>query len=153
MSLTLTTIPGFTELADTAFNDTNTLAAALLKPLNSDAKFAAVRNEQFYGYYRNGETVQLPTSPADGYAYSRAELVYSWSLFSSAPSAVALNGTTSPPTPSSRGGAGQLLQINHGVSQTTGLVSLATAYYVTSGSESDTNDGILLVIVHAQRNR
>jgi len=44
-------------------------------------KFAAVRTEEFWGYYKNGETVALPVSPADGYAYAREELRYVWSIF------------------------------------------------------------------------
>ncbi|HWE50460.1 MAG TPA: hypothetical protein VG273_11745 [Bryobacteraceae bacterium] len=153
MSLTLMTQPGFTELADTAFDAPNPLTADLLKPLNADAKFAAVRNEQFWGYYRNGETVLLPISAADAYQYSRAELVYTWSIYSTAPPTTALLGTQSTPTPGSRTGGGQLLEITANVNQTTGAVAINTAYFVTGGAESDTNDGILFVTVHAQRNR
>ena len=77
MSLSLGTQPGFTEIADSTFDAGNAASDSALKAVNAAAKFGVVRNEQFYGYYANGETVALPVSPADGYAYSRSELRYS----------------------------------------------------------------------------
>ena len=81
MSLTLTAQPGFTELPDNDFDAGAPASDSNMKALNAAAKFGVVRNEQFYGYYANGETVVLPVSPADGYAYSRQELLYSWSVY------------------------------------------------------------------------
>src|SRR5258708_4541263 len=106
-SLTLSAQPGFTEIPDSAFNAGNAVSQATAQQLNADAKYAAVRNEQFWGFYKNGETVALPTSPADGYNYVRAELTYDWSLYSTAgPGAGALNGTQTEPTPAATGGGG-----------------------------------------------
>ncbi len=151
MSLTLSAQPGFTDLADSTFDGGSTLSSAALKSLNADAKFAAVRNEQFWGYYKNGETVNIPVSPADGYPYSRAELLYSWSLVSSASHAAALNGTQSIPAPGANSGPGTVLGVNANIDQSSGFITCSTAYY--NGTQTTTADGILMVIVHAQRNR
>ena len=46
---------------DPALFDTGaTPSDATLKAALDNGKFAAVRNEQFWGYYKNGETVALP---------------------------------------------------------------------------------------------
>ena len=151
MSLTLGTQPGFVEIADTSFAAGNAASSAVMTELNDDAKFAAVRNEQFYGYYRNGETVALPVSPADGYAYSQSELRYSHSWYWTGSATGPCNGTQTPPPRGAATGPGQVLQLGADVNQANGLVSTVVSYYKTA--ESDTNDGILLVITHAQRSR
>ncbi len=151
MSLTLSAQPGFTEVVDSTFDTGASLSSSAMKSLNADAKFAAVRNEQFWGYYRSGETVVLPTSPADGYEYSQAELVYSWSLYSSAPPMGALAGTQSAPTPAANSGPGTLLGVSQNVNQATGLVTCSAVYF--NGTQTNTTDGILMVITHAQRSR
>lgn len=152
MSLTLSAQPGFTELADALFDTGATPSDATLKAANSNSKFAAVRNEQFWGFYEHGDTVLLPVSPADGYEYSREELVYSWSIYSSAPPTGAFTaGQQATPTAGANSGAGTLLGVNANVDQTTGVVSLTVAYW--NGSQTNTTDGILMVIAHAQRSR
>lgn len=151
MSLTLSAQPGFTELADSTFDTGATPSSSALKSLNADVKFGAVRNEQFWGYYRNGETVALPTSPADGYNYSQAELVYSWSMYASGPAAGPLNGTQAAPTPAANGGPGTMLSCQQQVNQATGLVTCVTSYF--NGTTANTTDGIVMVVVHAQRAR
>lgn len=149
--LTLTTQPGFTEIADASFASGAAASDAVFKSLNADAKFAAVRNEQFYGYYANGETVVLPESPADGYQYSRSELLYSFGWYWTGAPGGPCGGTMTPPARGATSGQGQMLQMGANVDQTTGVVSTAVSYF--KSSEQDTNDGILLVITHAQRSR
>ncbi len=152
MSLVLTTgQPGFTEIADSTFNSGNALSASALKSLNADAKFGVVRNEQFWGYYRNGETVSLPVSTADGYTYSRSELLYTWALYWSGSATAACNGTQTAPSRGATSGGGTLLQMGCVIDQSTGDVACTASYF--SGSQHDTNDGIWLVITHAQRSR
>lgn len=154
MSLTLTAQPGFSEIADSAFDAGNPATAANMKALNADAKFAAVRTEEFWGYYKHGETVQVPTSPADGYAYSQAELRYTWSVFwTGAPPGSALNGTQVTPSRGATGGSGHLLQMGFFVDQATGLVSCDVSYHKDGGSQTDTHDGILVVTTLAKRSR
>src|SRR5579862_4542588 len=151
MSLTLSSQPGFTELADNTFDAGNPATDTVMKQLNADAKFAAVRCEQFYGYYANGETVIIPVSPADGYQYQREELLYSHSWYWTGAATGACNGTQTPPPRGATTGQGQLLQMGADVSQLTGVVSTNVSYF--KSSEMDTNDGILLVVTHALRMR
>jgi len=151
VSLTLSEIPGFTDIADSVFNAGSALSSASVKALNADAKFGAVRNEQFWGYYRHGDTVELPVSAADGYEYSRDELVYSWSVWWTGSAPTACAGTQTAPTRGATGGSGTLLQMGFDVDQATGEVTCNVSYF--SGSQNDTNDGILVVTVHAQRDR
>jgi hypothetical protein len=154
MSLSLGNQPGFTAIADTTFDAGNPITDTLLKQMNDNGEFAVVRNEQFYGYYANGETVVLPVSTVDGYQYSRSELVYSWSIYWTGS---AIGGTggqmTAPPKggTTQSGGGGTMLQMAANVDQASGLVSCGTSYY--KSAESDTTDGILCVITHAQRSR
>jgi hypothetical protein len=151
MSLSLSSIPGFTEILDTAFAAGSAVSDAVMKALSAVAKFAVVRNEQFYGYYKNGEIVALPVSPADGYPYSRAELRYTWSWYWTGSGGADCNGATNPPTKGSTTGEGLMLQSGANVDQLTGLVSTTVSYYKTA--QQDKADGILLVMVHAQRAR
>src|SRR5581483_2745933 len=152
MPLTLSSQPGFTEIADTQFDAGNPVTAANMKAINSDVKYAAVRSEEFWGFYKHGETVQLPTSPADGYAYSRQELYYTWMIYwTGAPPGSALNGTQTIPSRGATSGAGQLLQMGFIVDQSTGVVTCDVSYYKDGGAQTDTHDGILLVVTHARR--
>lgn len=151
MSLTLSSQPGFTQIPGTSFASNAPVTAAVMQELNASAQFAAVRNEQFYGYYKNGETVQLPVSPADGYQYQRDELLYSFSWYSTGGQPTACDGTQTPPTPGSTTGQGTVLQTMANVDQSTGLVTTQVSYY--KASQMNQPDGVLLVITHAQRNR
>jgi hypothetical protein len=152
VSLILGTQPGFTDVADSAFNGGGAASAANLKSVNANAKFAVVRQEVFWGFYKHGETVALPISPADGYQYQRSELNYLWSCYwSAAAPASALNGTQQVPTRGSTSGQGTLLQFGFFVDQNTGVVSTEVDYY--KSQQMNTHDGILLVITIATRDK
>ncbi len=151
MSLTLSSIPGFTELPDSDFNAGATASDTNLKALNAAAKFGVVRNEQFWGFYKNGDNVALPTSPADGYVYARSELLYIVHVYNTGAYAGTLNGTQTPPTSIASTGAGELIQFGCDVDNSTGNVSCFAAYYKTS--QTNTNDGVVKVTVLAQRQR
>jgi len=151
-SLTLTTQPGFTEIPDTAFDAGQPATAANLKALNSNAKFDAVRSEHFQGYYKHGESVQLPISPADAYQYQRAELLYHPHIYwTGAPPTGPLNGAQEPPSRGATSGEGNLLQFGFDIDAATGLVNCLVSYFKTS--QQDTNDGILFVTTIAVRQR
>ena len=140
MTLLLSSQPGFAEVPDQALDAGQPAGAAVLKALNAAAKFAAVRTEQFWGYYQHGETVALPISAADGYAYAREELLYSPSLVSTGAAMQALNGTHTLPGYGSTSGKGTLLQIACAVNQETGVVECIIAYW--KDSQENTHDGI-----------
>lgn len=150
-SLTLPSAPGFTVLPAANFDAGTTASDTDMKALNADAQFAAVRNEQFWGYVRNGETIALPVSPADGYVYSRSELLYTWSWYSTGGAPADLAMTHTSPAPGGSTGDGTILQMTANVDQTSGVVSCGVAYFKTS--QTNTTNGILMVIIHAQRMR
>jgi hypothetical protein len=151
MSLTLSAQPGFTDIPATTFAAGNPVTDSAMQALLAAAKFAAVRNEQFRGFYANGETVVLPVSPADGYAYSRAELFYAWSLYASYPPLGACNGRQTAPPMGATSGQGTLLYTSQIVDPATGLVTINTAYF--KSLQMNVGDGILMVTTHAQRQR
>ena len=150
-ALTLATQPGFTDVDPAHFNTGAAASDVDIKAVNDNAKFGTVRNEQFWGYYKNGETVALPVSPADGYAYTRGELVYTWSWYWTGGAGSACNGTQAPPSRGATSGAGTMLQMGAVVDAVTGAVSTVVSYFKTA--QTDTTDGILMVMVHAQRLR
>jgi hypothetical protein len=151
-SVSLSAQPGFSDIPDSTWDGGSALSSAGLKALNADAKFATVRNEQFWGYYKHGETVATPVSPADGYVYSRVELLYMWSVYwTGSPPASPVNGTQVPPTRGATGAGGTFLQSGAVVDQATGAVACTTSYF--DGTQHDTNDGIVLVMIFAQRSR
>jgi hypothetical protein len=153
-TLILTSSPGFAEVPDSTFDGGNPASAANFKALNSAAKFAAVRTEEFWGFYKNAETVVLPVSVADGYAYAREELQYTYEIFHTggAP-ATPLAGSQVVPGKGAGSGPGNLLAFGFVVGQATGLVVCNVSYYVAGGAQTDTNDGILIVHTCARRQR
>jgi len=152
MSLTLVAAPGFTEIPDANFNAGNPLSDSDLKNLNAAAKFAAVRGEQFWGFYKHGETVAVPTSPADGYVYSRSELIYVASFFNTGSYGGALAGTQVAPVPGATSQPGTVLQFGCFVDPGTGVVSCAVAYF-NGSTQHNTTDGIVVVTTIALRQR
>ena len=95
--MTFAVIPGFVDLPDSAIAADQPLTDYSITKISNNAKFAAVRQERFQGYYKHGETVLLPTSLVDGYQFSRQELRYEWSLHSPLNATGLTNGTANPP--------------------------------------------------------
>jgi hypothetical protein len=152
--LTWGTIPGFFDLNDSVLDPDQPVTDDLLKKINHNAKGAAVREEIFGPYYfQHGNTVALPTSPVDGYAYARAELKYIWCEYSNrAPGGGFSPGQSTPPTTASNNaGAGYVYYTERHVDRTTGVVSLVTHYHVEGGATTVTNDGTVAVLVVARR--
>ena len=154
MTIVVATSPGFSDVPDSAFDAAAPVTSANLKAICENSKFAALRNEQFWGYYKNGEVVNLPVSPIDGYEYGRDELLYSWSVYGTqGPPAGAVQGSQTLPVMTHNGGAGEMLYTLAWVDQATGAVNSTIAYYVPGGAQTNVNDGVLMVITHAQRSR
>ena len=154
MTLVLTSQPGFAEVPDSALDAGQPLTAANIKAINKNAAFGAVRDEDFRGFYKHGETVTLPVSPADGYEYAREELRYAFDIFwTGMPPGSELNGTQQVPSRGVTGGPGCLLEFGFFIDQATGAITCDVHYYQPGGAQTDTHDGILLVTTHAKRQR
>ena len=155
MTLTLMSQPGFAEVPPSALDPGQPVTDTNLKAVNSNAAFAAVRTEEFYGFYKHGETVELPVSPADTYRYAREELRYVIDeiYWTGAPPGGELNGTHELPSRGATGGPGTLLSFGFHVDQATGAVTCLVSYYVAGGSQTDTEDGILRITTIAKRQR
>jgi hypothetical protein len=152
-TLTLTAEPGFTDIPGTSFAAGAAVSDATMRSLNATAKFAVVRTEEFWGYYQHSEYIALPVSPADGYEYTREELIYVPSLWWSGAGPGSLDGTQARPLRGATSGPGLLLQVGYDVDQGTGLVSCDASYYVPGGTQTNTHDGILMVVTIAKRLR
>lgn len=155
--LTFALVPGFVDLPDSNLAADQPLTDYSLTKISNNAKFAAVRPETFYGWYRHGEIVKLPVSPVDGYQYSRSELEYNVAACCSRSPAggAATNGaTTRPARASSNDAAGTLFLTDFWVEEKNeanpGLVHCEVHYW-NNGSETATNGGFVKVRTIAAR--
>lgn len=155
--LTFSTIPGVVDLPDSSLAADQPLTDYALVKISNNAKFAAVRPETFYGWYKHGESVQLPVSPVDGYVYSRAELEYeiaAWCSRSPAGDAQTNGATTKPARASANDAAGTLFLMDFWVEEKNepnpGLVHCEVHYW-DSGTEVATNGGFVKVRTIATR--
>ena len=150
--LTLSSIPGFFDIADTALTGNQPLTDDSLLKISHNAKFAALRPEVVYmGFYQPGDSVPTPQSPVDGYAYSRAECMFIPLLASSrSPAAGFVSGQQSfPVLASTDPGQGSLLCVPYqlDVNDASGRVTCQT-YWSESGVE---NQGLVKVYCMAVR--
>jgi hypothetical protein len=155
--LTFAVVPGFVDLADSALAADQPLTDFSLTKISNNAKFAAVRPETFYGWYKDGETVGLPTSAVDGYVYSRQELEYeiaSWSSRSPASGTLTNGALAKPARASVNQGAGTLFDMEFRVDERNeanpGLVHCYVSYW-NNGTEIQTNGGFVKVRTIATR--
>ncbi len=154
--LTFASIPGFFDLGDSAIVGGQPLTDDAIGKISHNAKFGAVRCEIIYmGFYANGNTVPTPISPVDGYAYSRSEVMYVWSIYTNRTPAAGFVPGQAAPAPISASQAGNLYNFPGGwdINDATGVVSLKTTYNSNfSGlTEVVTNDGIIKVYALCQR--
>lgn len=126
----------FAELPVETFYPGETLRASTMQQLNENIKQSVCTPEFFADEYGNGDTVDLPVSPIDGYTYSRDELMYVWDWVSTGPSA----------SSSSR------ISFQKGGISTLGVVSI-DKYRLTSGASNVTlvHEGTIRVITIARR--
>ena len=155
--LTWSTVPGAVDLPDSSLAADQPLTDYSLTKISNNAKFAAVRPETFYGWYRNGETVQLPVSPVDGYHYTRAELEYeiaAWCSRSPAGGAATNGALAKPARAESNDGPGTLFLVDFWVEEKNeanpGLVH-CEVHYRDNGTEVTTNGGFVKVRTIATR--
>lgn len=149
--LTFSSIPGFFDLADTAIAAGQPLTDDAITKISHNAKAAAVRNERIYmGFFKNGDTVGLPSSPVDGYSYSRAEVQYDFTRYAiRAPAAGFVSGQAARPAQANSQPAGLYWFVTD-VDDATGAVFMQTSYW-NGSTETITNDGIVKVYAVCQR--
>lgn len=155
--LTWSTQPGAVDLPDSNLAADQPLTDYDLSKISNNAKFAAVRPETFYGWYANGETVKIPTSAVDGYAYARQELEYTvagWDTRSPAVSGSANGALSKPLGADANPAAGSLYRMYFHVEEKNetnpGLVHCYVSYW-TGSAESPTNAGMVKVRIMATR--
>jgi hypothetical protein len=145
--LTLSAIPGFFDIDDSAIAAGQPLTDDSMLKISHNAKFGAVRSKLiFMGFYADSNTVPTPIDPDDGYAYSRGECQFVWMIYSNrAPATGFVAGQASPPGQSSSQ-PGQLYNFPGGwdINDATGVVTLRTTYW-QGGNEVMNNDGIVKV--------
>lgn len=145
MPLTLNTIPGYTDLADSALVAQNPAFGIHVEAISANAAFAKSRTEIFQGLYFHGDTVPLPVSTIDKYPYSREECIYFYNI------AVSTNKDSGW----IQIGSGSLWFTNWYVDQSTGEVTSLEWYRNTGsgGTRTETNDGQIIVYTIAHRQR
>lgn len=150
--LTMGTVPGFFDLADSAIAGGQPLTDDSLLKISHNAKFGAIRCEVIYmGFFTSGNTVPTPVSPVDGYAYQRSECAFIPVFASSRqPAAGFVPGQAAFPTLANNDlGTGSLLIVPYEVdiNDTTGMVTCQVYF---SGNAAQ-NQGTLKVYCVATR--
>ncbi len=138
--LTFAAIPGFVDIPDTAIAADQPLTDDSVQKISHNAKFGAIRCEViFMGFFTAGATIGVPPSPADGYAYAQAEVVYFPILASTrSPAGGFVNGQKTFPTlANSDNYTGNLVAAPYllDINDTTGVL-LCEVYGATNGAQS-----------------
>ena len=144
MGLTLSVPPGYSDLSDSALAVNSPALGIDLAKIYFNAVFGLARTEVFITTHVHGDTVPLPVSRIDGYAFSQSELIYMWGIRASTDQA---SGWIT--------GKDSIWYFDCLVEQSTGKVFMDT-WYRRSGSHYDgvhTNDGQLIVYTIAQRQK
>jgi hypothetical protein len=143
-NVVMATSPAYSAITAGWIAQDKPLTQQLAQGMNDDAKFSVVNKEVFYlGEYYDGQTVTLPHSPDDGYAYSAAEckFMFSWRWTPAGNSA----GLSEPPL--SYGQLGPMIaSVN-----SSGVVSTTVKYIDNGGNLNSTNDGRLAVFAFCTR--
>ena len=134
LSALAATAGNYVDVDDSHFWALQLLGDSYLLEVSHNAKFANLRPEIFTGTYTNGQTVSLPTSAKDSYAYSRAELQYIYSVQNSG----------SVPD-------GDILAETYYVDPGTGIVSIATQLQTSDGTLLNGGGPTLFVVTIARR--
>jgi hypothetical protein len=132
-ALVMSAIPDWNALSAASFATDKPEGTTLMKRLNGNAKYGVSSTEVIeMGEFVNGDTVPLPVSPIDGYAYSRSELqyIFSWRWTCDGASFV------QPPY-----NQGQLGPLNVSINALTGAVSIVVHMINDRGENQVTESG------------
>lgn len=144
---------GFIDIPDAILAAQEIFTDDSMVKISSNAKFGAVRCEiMFMGYYKNGDTVPTPISPVDGYPYSREEILYDWTLYSTrGPGPDFVSGQAAPPG-IAPGQIGNIYWLKVDIDDATGKVSTMISYFSQGVvPETITSDCMLRVLAICQR--
>lgn len=137
----LQTPPGFSDIDETLLTAGAVVHSLKLNQIAQNASLGMVRPEFFYGTYLNGDTVIEPVSPVDQYQYSRDELIYIYTPYTTFD---AQSGWTSA--------SGILFYCLWDVDPVTGVVTIKEFYHPDGNTPTNqTNDGQLIVLTIGQR--
>lgn len=147
-----TSVPGAVDLPDSNLAAHQIATDNSLVKINQNAKLAPIRSETiFMGFYKHGDTIPVPVSPADGYQYSRSELQFDCRLYSTrAPNIGFVSGQASAPVQSNSQPA-NLYWTRMSIDDSTGIVNIDVSYYKQGGQETISHDGIVKVLAYCQR--
>ena len=140
--LTLSVIPGFFDLADSAIAAGQPLTDDSMLKISHRGAFALLGGTSQPSIF--GHCVLFGAD--DGYAYSRGECQFVWMIYSNrSPAAGFIPGQAAPPG-QANSQPGTLYNFPGGwnVNDATGLVSLYTTYW-QNGNEVVSNDGVIKV--------
>ena len=137
----LITPPGFSDIDETQLTAGTIVHALKMNQIAQNAALGMVRPEFFYGLYVDGDTVDVPVSPVDQYQYSRDELIYIFTPFTTFD---VQSGWTSA--------SGILFYCLWDIDSVTGDVTCNEYYHPDGNSPvAKTSDGQLVVLTIAQR--
>lgn len=150
--MVITSISGFVDLPDANIAASTIVTDDSLVKINQNAKFAAVRPEFiFMGYYVNGDTISLPSSPVDQYAYSYDEILFDFTMYSTrGPGTGFVSGQATAPVQAILQPA-NLYWTRATIDSSTGKVAIDVSYFAQGGAETITHDGIVKVTAICQR--
>ncbi len=146
-ALKFTAVPTWADVEDADLGRGAALLASNLQQINDNIRYACVRKEFFVQTLYNGQTVALPVSPVDGYAYQMSELIFQPSMTWT----VAQSGSAS--------GGGCIRAFGCVVGGMPGVTTPAAAgdvasfvnYYINGGAYTPSTDGHVLVLIVATR--
>src|SRR5262249_28790786 len=147
MALTLNQVPGFSDLPDAAIAAEKIAIGLHMARISNNAAFGMVRLETFVGVYQHADTVPAPVSDIDGYQYQRSELNYYWVPANTGNPKTGF-ATYAPPW--------TMWYVDVKVDQATGVVFSEVGYRGNSDHpdrQAKTNDGLILVVTIAQRQK
>ncbi len=152
--MTFISTAGITDIVDSqVLAATDVVTDDSLCKIAQNAQAAIVRIETIpMGFYKHGDTVGTPVSPVDGYPYSRNEIQYLFTWFSTrAPAQGFVSGQGTRPV-IAVGQPTSFYWKTADIDDSTGNVSLQVSYFAQGvAAETISHDGIIKAVCVCQR--